>query len=69
MSNVLFAALFLAVALWQFFVSYQAFHKVHVGSSTTTSPFASLSLWFSLFFGIIMLFLSIMIATGQMGHM
>ncbi|WKF84912.1 immunity protein [Lacticaseibacillus pantheris] len=69
MSNVLFALLFFAIALWQFFVTYQSFQKIHAGSSTTASPFASLGLWFSLFFGLLMLFLSIMIVSGQMGQL
>lgn len=47
--------LLFAIAIWQFYATYQAFHTLKTKGNASTSSFAMLSLWSSLVFGVLML--------------
>lgn len=46
---------FLALAVWQFAVTWWHFRSLRVAGDANTSPFAMLSLWYSAAFGVLML--------------
>lgn len=64
MVDKLVAIGFLAIAVWQFYVTYRELRFVKTKGNKSTSAFAPLGLWFSALFGLLMLFLSIQIFTG-----
>ena len=57
---------FLAISVWQFFVTYRQFRLLKTKGNKETSAFSPLGLWFSALFGLLMLLLAIHILTGSL---
>lgn len=56
--------LFLALAVWQFAVTWRHFHFLKAKGNQNTSPFAMVSLWFSFVFGVLMVSMAVMTFGG-----
>ncbi|APT18631.1 hypothetical protein LA20533_04855 [Amylolactobacillus amylophilus DSM 20533 = JCM 1125] len=52
------------VAVWQFYNTYSEFMRIKTHGNKNTSAFAGYGIWYSAFFGVIMLSLSIAAFTG-----